>query len=104
LELYLQGVLDAVMAFPLITMALAVVAVFGTGVRNVMTPFLILLTTFVGQAIQGGAEEYASMALWIAVFPGLATVFTVFGVSLFGDALRRPRPQALRPLSLGFSA
>jgi ABC-type antimicrobial peptide transport system permease subunit len=74
--------------------------------------FLIMLTAFVGQAIlaeaslsylglgvqepvaawglmlQGGAEEYASTAPWIAVFPGLAITLTVFGFSLFGDALR----------------
>jgi peptide/nickel transport system permease protein len=79
---------------------------------NVMAPFLIMLTAFVGQAIlaeaslsylglgvqeptpawglmlQGGAEEYASTAPWIAIFPGLAIALTVFGVSLFGDALR----------------
>ena len=77
-----------------------------------LAPFLILLTAFVGQAIlaeaslsylglgvqepvpawglmlQGGAEEYASTAPWIAVFPGLAIALTVFGFSLFGDALR----------------
>jgi len=163
LDLYLQGVLDVVMAFPLIIMALAVVAIFGTGVHNVivaitipliprcarvvrssalairevpyidaaracgfghnriilrhmvpnvMAPFLIMLTAFVGQAIlaeaslsylglgvqepvpawglmlQGGAEEYASTAPWIAIFPGLAIALTVFGFSLFGDALR----------------
>jgi len=81
-------------------------------VPNVIAPFLILLTAFVGQAIlaeaslsylglgvqeptpawglmlQGGAEEYASTAPWIAVFPGLAIALTVFGISLFGDALR----------------
>ena len=81
-------------------------------VPNVMAPFLIMLTAFVGQAIlaeaslsylglgvqeptpawglmlQGGAEEYASTAPWIASFPGLAIALTVFGVSLFGDALR----------------
>ena len=81
-------------------------------VPNVMAPFLIMLTAFVGQAIlaeaslsylglgvqeptpawglmlQGGAEEYASTAPWIAIFPGLAIALTVFGVSLFGDALR----------------
>jgi peptide/nickel transport system permease protein len=81
-------------------------------VPNVMAPFLIMLTAFVGQAIlteaslsylglgvqeptpawglmlQGGAEEYASTAPWIAVFPGLAIALTVFGISLFGDALR----------------
>src|SRR5215831_10399971 len=151
LDLYLQSVLDVVMAFPLIIMALAVVAIFGTGVHNVIfaitipliprcarvlrssalairevpyidaaracgfghrriilrhmvpnvvAPFLILLTAFVGQAIlaeaslsylglgvqepvpawglmlQGGAEEYASTAPWIAVFPGLAIALT----------------------------
>ena len=81
-------------------------------VPNVMAPFLIMLTAFVGQAIlaeaslsylglgvqeptpawglmlQGGAEEYASTAPWIAIFPGLAIAVTVFGFSLFGDALR----------------
>ena len=163
LDIWLQRLFDIVMAFPLIIMALAVVAIFGTGVHNVivaitipliprcarvvrssalaireipyvdaaracgyshsriilrhmvpnvMAPFLIMLTAFVGQAIlaeaslsylglgvqeptpawglmlQGGAEEYASTAPWIAIFPGLAIALTVFGVSLFGDALR----------------
>ena len=81
-------------------------------VPNVLAPFLILLSAFVGQAIlaeaslsylglgvqepvaawglmlQGSAEEYATTAPWIAVFPGLAIVLTVLGASLFGDALR----------------
>ena len=162
-DMVFQRVLDVMMAFPLIIMALAVVAIFGTGVHNVIiaitiplvprcarvvrasalsirevpyvdaartcgfghtriilrhmvpnviAPFLILLTAFVGQAIlaeaslsylglgvqepipawglmlQGGAEEYATSAPWIAVFPGLAIALTVFGISLFGDALR----------------
>ncbi len=162
-DLVFQRVLDVLMAFPLIILALAVVAVFGTGVTNVIiaitvplvprcgrvvrasalavrevpyvdaaralgfsharivlrhmvpnvvAPFLILLSAFVGQAIlaeaslsylglgvqepvpawglmlQGGAEEYATTAPWIAVFPGLAIVLTVLGISLFGDALR----------------
>jgi peptide/nickel transport system permease protein len=163
LDLWLQRVLDIVMAFPLIIMALAVVAIFGTGVHNVIVaitipliprcarvvrsnalairevpyvdaaracgfghlriimrhmvpnvvaPFLIMITAFVGQAIlteaslsylglgvqepvpawglmlQGGAEEYATVAPWIAIFPGLAIMLTVFGVNIFGDALR----------------
>src|SRR5579864_1566220 len=163
LDIWLQRFFDILMAFPLIIMALAMVAIFGTGVHNViiaitipliprcarvvrssalaireipyvdaaracgfsntriimrhmvpnvMAPFLIMLTAFVGQAIlaeaslsylglgvqeptpawglmlQGGAEEYASTAPWIAIFPGLAIALTVFGVSLFGDALR----------------
>jgi peptide/nickel transport system permease protein len=163
LDAWLQRVFDVLMAFPLIIMALAMVAIFGTGVHNViiaitiplvprcarvvrssalsireipyvdaaracgfshvriimrhmvpnvMAPFLILVTAFFGQAIlaeaslsylglgvqepvpawglmlQGGAEEYASTAPWIAVFPGLAITLAVFGISMFGDALR----------------
>ncbi|MSP76129.1 MAG: ABC transporter permease [Rhodospirillaceae bacterium] len=162
-DLVFQRILDVLMAFPLIILALAVVSVFGTGVFNVILaitipliprcgrvvrasalavreipyvdaaralgfgharivlrhmvpnvvgPFLILLSAFVGQAIlaeaslsylglgvqepvpawglmlQGGAEEYATTAPWIAIFPGLAIVMAVLGISLFGDALR----------------
>jgi peptide/nickel transport system permease protein len=89
-------------------------------VPNVMAPFLIMLTAFVGQAIlaeaslsylglgvqepvpawglmlQGGAEEYATTAPWIAIFPGLAIMLTVFGFNLFGDALRDALDPKLR--------
>jgi peptide/nickel transport system permease protein len=170
-DLLFQRMLDVLMAFPLIILALAVVAVFGTGVLNViiaitiplfprcgrvvrasalavreipyvdaaralgfsharivlrhmmpnvLAPFLILLSAFVGQAIlaeaslsylglgvqepvpawglmlQGGAEEYATTAPWIAVFPGLAIMLTVLGISLFGDALRDALDPKLR--------
>jgi peptide/nickel transport system permease protein len=163
LDLFVQRVLDVLMAFPLIIMALAVVAAFGAGVRNVIialtipliprcarvvrstalairevpyidaaracgfghsriilrhmvpnvvAPFLIVITAAVGQAIlaeaalsylglgvqepvpdwglmlQGGAEEYAVTAPWIAIFPGLAIMVAVFGINIFGDALR----------------
>ena len=81
-------------------------------VPNVMAPFLIMITAFVGQAIlleaslsylglgiqeptpawglmlAGGAEEYAESAPWIAIFPGVAISLAVFGFNLFGDALR----------------
>ena len=81
-------------------------------VPNVMAPYLIMLTYFVGQAIlleavlaflglgvqeptpawglmlQGGAEEYAESAPWIAIFPGVAISLAVFGFNLFGDGLR----------------
>jgi peptide/nickel transport system permease protein len=81
-------------------------------VPNVMAPFLIMITSFVGQAIlleaslsylglgvqeptpawglmlQGGAEEYALSAPWMAIFPGLAITLGVFGFNLFGDAVR----------------
>ena len=162
-DLIVQRIMDVFMAFPLIILALAVVATLGTGVQNViiaitipfipqcarvvrssalsireipyvdaaracgfsdariilrhmtpnvMAPFLIMLSTFVGQAIlleaslsylglgvqeptaawglmlQGGAEEYAESAPWVAIFPGVAISLAVFGFNLFGDALR----------------
>jgi len=171
IDLVLQRVNDVIMAFPLIILALAVIAVFGSGVfnvivaigiplvprcarvvrssalairevpyidaaracgfghariilrhmvPNVLAPFLIMLTAFVGQAIlaeaslsylglgvqepipawglmlQGGAEEYATTAPWIAIFPGVAIALTVFGFSLFGDALRDALDPKLR--------
>ncbi len=81
-------------------------------VPNVMAPFLIMLSTFVGHAIlleaslsylglgvqeptaawglmlQGGAEEYAESAPWVAIWPGVAISLAVFGFNLFGDGLR----------------
>ena len=164
-DLIFQRVLDVLMAFPLIILALAVVAVFGTGVFNViiaitiplvprcgrvvrasalavrevpyvdaaralgfshsrivlrhMVPnvivlfLLILLSAFVGQAIlaealtsisgsacrsrcrpgpdaagRGGGIRHPPRRWWIAVFPGVAIMLTVLGISLFGDALR----------------
>ena len=162
-DLIFQRIVDVIMAFPLIVLALAVVATLGSGtinviiaitipfipqcarvvrsnalaireipyvdaaralgyghrriilrhmVPNVMAPYLIMFTSFVGQAIlleaslsylglgvqeptpawglmlQGGAEEYAESAPWIPIFPGLAITLAVFGFNLFGDALR----------------
>jgi peptide/nickel transport system permease protein len=162
-DLLFQRVMDVVMAFPLIVLALAVVATLGTGVENViiaitipfiarcarvvrsnalaireipyvdaaralgfghtriilrhmapnvMAPYLIILTASLGQAIlleaalsylgmgvqeptpswglmlQGGAEEFATTAPWIAIWPGVAISLAVFGFNLFGDAVR----------------
>ena len=170
-DLVFQRIMDVFLAFPLIILALAAVAVFGTGpdkvilaitfpivprcarvvrsgalairempyvdaaralgyghlriimrhmVPNCMAVYLIMLTTFLGQAIlieaslsylglgvqeptaawglmlQGGAEEYAESAIWIAVFPGLAITLAVFAFNLFGDALRDTLDPKLR--------
>jgi len=89
---------------------------------NVMAPFLIMFSTFVGHAIlleaslsylglgvteptpawglmlQGGAEEYAESAPWMAVWPGIAISLAVFGFNLFGDALRDALDPKLRSL------
>ncbi len=170
-DLLFQRVMDVFMAFPLIIMALAVVAVLGSGidkviiaitspfipmcarvvrssalalreipyvdaaracgfghariilrhmVPNVMAPYLIMITAFVGQAIlleavlsylglgvqeptaawglmlKSGAEEYAESAPWIPIFPGVAISLAVFGFNLFGDALRDALDPKLR--------
>ncbi len=89
-------------------------------VPNVMAPYLIMITAFVGQAIlleaslsylglgvqeptpawglmlQGGAEEYAESAPWVAIWPGVAITLAVFGFNLFGDAVRDALDPKLR--------
>lgn len=89
-------------------------------VPNVMAPYLIMITAFVGQAIlleaslsylglgvqeptpawglmlQGGAEEYAESAPWVAIWPGVAITLAVFGFNLFGDSVRDALDPKLR--------
>tara|TARA_Y100001960_G_C14748181_1_gene866855 strand:+ start:398 stop:1300 length:903 start_codon:yes stop_codon:yes gene_type:complete len=170
-DLIVQRIVDVVMAFPLIILALAVVATLGPGtqnviiaitipfvpqcarvvrsnalaireipyvdaaralgfsdmriilrhmVPNVMAPYLIMLTSFLGQAIlleaslsylgmgvqeptpawglmlQGGAEEFAESAPWVAIWPGIAISLAVFGFNLFGDSVRDTLDPKLR--------
>jgi peptide/nickel transport system permease protein len=87
---------------------------------NVMAPYLIMLTAFVGQAIlleaslsflglgvqeptaawglmlRGAAVEFAEAAPWMAIFPGLAISLAVFAFNLFGDSLRDALDPRLR--------
>jgi peptide/nickel transport system permease protein len=89
---------------------------------NVMAPYLIMLTAYVGQAIlleaslsflglgvaeptaawglmlRGAAVEFAETAPWLAIFPGLAISLGVFAFNLFGDALRDALDPKLRVL------
>ena len=62
IDLILQRVLDIVMSFPLIIMALAVVSIFGTGVQNVIIAITIPL-------IPRCARVVRSSALAIVDFP-----------------------------------
>jgi peptide/nickel transport system permease protein len=170
-DLIMERVNDVLISFPLIILALAVVAILGTGVfnviiaiaiptiprcarvvrssalavrempyvdaaraagfsdarivlrhmlPNVMAPYLIMLTAFLGQAIlleaslsflglgvqepvaawglmlRGAAIEFAETAPWMAIFPGLAISLAVFAFNLFGDSLRDALDPRLR--------
>jgi len=170
-DLLIQRVMDIFLSFPLIILALAVVAMLGTGLENViaaitipmipraalvarssalairempyvdaaraagfrhgriilrhmspnvMAPYLIMLTAFLGQAIlleaslsflglgvseptpawglmlRGAAVQFAESAPWMAVFPGLAISLAVFAFNLFGDSLRDALDPRLR--------
>ena len=173
LDLYLQRLMDIFLSFPLIILALAIVAILGNALHNVimaitipmiprcalvirssalsirempyvdaaraagfghtriilrhmlpnvMAPYLILLTAFLGQAIllesslsflglgvqeptaawglmlRGAAIEFAETAPWMAIFPGLAISLAVFAFNLFGDSLRDALDPKLRSL------
>ncbi|HKA34118.1 MAG TPA: ABC transporter permease [Candidatus Binatia bacterium] len=170
-DLTVQRFMDLLLSFPLIVLALVVVAVLGTGtinvilaimvpmiprsalvsrssalslretpfidaaralgfghariifrhlLPNVMAPYLILLTAFLGQAIlleaslsflglgvaepvpawglmlSGAAVEFAERAPWMAIFPGIAISLSVFAFNLFGDSLRDALDPKLR--------
>ena len=162
-DIIVQRVVDVLIAFPSIILALAIVIILGRGVGpviiaitipmiptcarvvrssalavreipyvdaaramgfgharivlrhispNIMAPYLIMLTPFLGAAIlaeaslsylglgvqeptpawglmlKSGAEEYAESAPWAVIFPGVAITLAVFGFNLFGDAMR----------------
>src|SRR6185503_1040778 len=55
LDLVLQRVLDVVMAFPLIIMALAVIAIFGSGVHNVILAITIPLIPRCARVVRSSA-------------------------------------------------
>ena len=80
--------------------------------RNVVAPYLIILTAYIGQAIlleaslsflglgvaeptpawglmlSGRSSDFYRDAPWMIVFPGLAISVSVFAFNLFGDSLR----------------
>jgi peptide/nickel transport system permease protein len=170
-DLYLQRVMDIFLSFPLIILALALVAILGNSVPNViaaitvpmiprcalvirssalsirempyvdaaraagfshariilrhmlpnvMAPYLIMLTAFLGQAVlleaslsflglgvqeptaawglmlRGAAVDFAESAPWMAIFPGFAISLAVFAFNLFGDSLRDALDPRLR--------
>src|SRR5690606_9225878 len=55
IDLFFQRVLDVMMAFPLIIMALAVVAVFGTGVYNVILAIMVPLAPRCARVVRSSA-------------------------------------------------
>ena len=80
-------------------------------VPNVMGPFLVIITAFVGQAILAEAalsylglgtqpphpswglmlreaQAFLGLSPWFAIFPGTAIALTVLGFNLLGDGLR----------------
>ncbi|PWU21738.1 MAG: ABC transporter permease [Candidatus Rokuibacteriota bacterium] len=173
IDLYLQRLMDIFLSFPLIILALAIVAILGNKLPNVimaitipmiprcalvirstalairempyvdaaraggfshgriilrhmlpnvMAPYLIMATAFLGQAIlleaslsflglgvqeptaswglmlRGAAVDFAETAPWMAIFPGLAISLSVFAFNLFGDSLRDALDPKLRTL------
>lgn len=94
--------------------------IFRHVVPNVVAPYLVMLTAFLGQAIlleaslsflglgvaeptptwglmlSGAAVEFVQRAPWMAVVPGLAITLTVLAFNVFGDSLRDALDPRLR--------
>ncbi len=163
LDYVVQRFMDMLMAFPMLVLALAMVAALGASIQNVilalavvimpnaarvirssvlsikekpfieaaknlgysharilfvhilpncLAPYIILATAGLGGAIlseaslsflglgtvppepswgamlSGKTQRYMTEAPWLAIFPGLAITFVVFGFNFLGDALR----------------
>jgi len=170
-DLLIQRLADIMISFPLIILAMAIVAILGSGIQNlilaigfsfvprielvvrasalsirrttyveaaraigaghwriifrhmvpnVVAPYLVMVTAFLGQAIlleaslsflglgvneptpawglmlSGAAVEFLQRAPWMAVFPGLAITTTVLTFNVLGDALRDALDPRLR--------
>jgi peptide/nickel transport system permease protein len=171
IDLMLQRLMDLLLSFPLIILALVVVSVLGSGIGNVilaitipmiprcalvvrssalalrempfveaaralgfgpmriivrhmlpnvLAPYLVMLTAFLGQAIlleaslsflglgvaepqpawglmlRGAAVDFAERAPWMAIYPGIAISLAVFAFNLFGDSSRDALDPKLR--------
>ncbi|MGH2362217.1 MAG: ABC transporter permease [bacterium] len=94
--------------------------IFRHMVPNVVAPYLVMMTAFLGQAIlleaslsflglgvneptaawglmlSGAAVEFVQRAPWMAIFPGLAITFTVLAFNVLGDSLRDALDPRLR--------
>ncbi|MER3457052.1 MAG: ABC transporter permease [candidate division GAL15 bacterium] len=170
-DLVIQRITDILVSFPLIVLAMAMVAILGSGTTNlvvaialsfapraelvvrssalqvrqttyveaaravgaspwriilrhmlpnVLAPYLVMLTAFLGQAIlleaslsflglgvaeptpawglmlSGAAVDFVQKAPWMAIFPGLAITVTVLAFNVLGDALRDALDPKLR--------
>ncbi len=170
-DLAIQRLADILISFPIIILALVIVAILGTGttnmivaialsfvprielvvrasalgirqtayveaaraigashwriifrhmVPNVVAPYLVMLTAFLGQAIlleaslsflglgvaeptpawglmlSGAAVEFVQRAPWMAIVPGVAISLTVLSFNVLGDSLRDALDPKLR--------
>lgn len=170
-DLVLQRLVDIMISFPIIILAMAIVAIIGSGtfnlilaialsfiprservvrssalairqtvyvdaaraigaghwriifrhmVPNVVAPYLVMLTAFLGQAIlleaslsflglgiseptpawglmlRGAAVDFVQRAPWMAISPGVAISLAVLAFNVFGDALRDALDPRLR--------
>jgi peptide/nickel transport system permease protein len=170
-DLLLERVMDVLISFPVLILAIAVVSALGNGTSNVIVaitipiiprvarvirssalslrqmpfveaaqcigapgtrivlrhllpnvvaPFLILLTAFLGQAIlaeaslsflglgvaepepawglmlRGASAQFVERAPWLAIAPGVAISLAVFAFNLLGDSLRDALDPRLR--------
>jgi ABC-type dipeptide/oligopeptide/nickel transport system permease subunit len=101
-DLFVQRVVDAMMAFPAIILALAIVAMVGASLRNVITALIVLLTPAAARVVRAQALAVKEMdyvlaaraigaSAWRVIFRHMArncmAPYIVFATSNLGYAV-----------------
>ncbi|PYM41715.1 MAG: peptide ABC transporter permease [Candidatus Rokuibacteriota bacterium] len=116
-DMLIMRVVDIMMAFPGIFLALAIIAALGTGLGNVIIASAIFLVPQFARVVRGSvltlkegvqppspewgamlsnARAYMITAPHVATVPGLAIMLVVLGFNLLGDGLRDALDPRLR--------
>src|SRR5437867_1542400 len=93
-DLVVQRVVDAMMAVPGLIIVLAIMAVLGSSLNNVIIAIVIGM-------LAAAEQGHVTKAPWAGIFPGLAIFIAVLGFNLLGDAVRDVLEPRLRSAGAG---
>src|SRR5215472_4754578 len=111
----IMRLVDAMMSFPDILLAIALVAVLGASMTNVIVALAIVYTPRVARVVRASTlvvrellfveaaraigistwrsmissgQQFAHQAIWLVVFPGIAIILSALSLQMVGDGFR----------------